>query len=742
MDAENDRNFCVWRLLAWVGSVLAMLVSFRHDWSIPWLEIDLRPKRGHLMMEGYELIKWALIGSLLGGWWWNAAREGKRSGAVLICLWSVAGLLAWVSRGLFWIGWLAWTLPALAGAITELPKRWRDLMAFWMTPKPWNTWFWLVWFGVWVLCDTVLLREAPPGWLEMADAFLARFLTHAVITGGVALLMVWHDRWTPLLGRVLAWAVVMLTPVVVIINTALRIWWGKGIMEMFGELEVGGRFEVERAWAAGGMELNEKTVLGLIAVLALTGGLFRLCGWLSEKGGWRVSPLRLGVITCAAWLVLQVDQVAGSVFKDRAWRWWERKAFHRRMTWVEPQPGLASYEVEWANPKPNVILPEGKLKPDVFLFFVESLRDDVLNPEIAPFLSEWKKKECQDLGETWAASNVTHQSWFSVLSGRLPVFMVEARSRRELAPMPMMLKSAGYRIEVRMVNNFDYMDMIAGNFGEPHQVDVMEHVDGESSENFFKVPEREVRMLNRLKQSIAGREQGGLFAISSMDSTHYNYKWGVSFRPPFADYEENPIFPMRPSYEQTQRIKHRFWNSVSWVDLQLGEFIGWLKTKGRYDNALIIVTGDHGEEFKEQGSWFHGTMLNEPQTRVPILIKWPIQMGIGRGPEVASASHLDLMPTLLDAFGADPVSWEGLPGISLLHPPQGTRTIVMSTHFCGRNGEALLLKRDGMEAAFGWQDFWTPQVPRRLWLEREEGGAWNSTFQDMTKRLFIQIDPQ
>jgi hypothetical protein len=180
----------------------------------------------------------------------------------------------------------------------------------------------------------------------------------------------------------------MLTPVVVIINTALRIWWGKGIMEMFGELEVGGRFEVERAWAAGGMELNEKTVLGLVAVLALTGGLFRLCGWLSEKGGWRVSPVRLGVITCAAWLVLQVDQVGGSVFKDRAWRWWERKAFHRRMTWVEPQPGLASYEVEWANPKPNVTLPEGKLKPDVFLFFVESLRDDALTPEIAPFLSE------------------------------------------------------------------------------------------------------------------------------------------------------------------------------------------------------------------------------------------------------------------------------------------------------------------------------------------------------------------
>lgn len=444
-------------------------------------------------------------------------------------------------------------------------------------------------------------------------------------------------------------------------------------------------------------------------------------------------------------MALQVDQVAGLAFKDRAWRWWERKAFHRRMTWVEPEPGMAAYRVEWANPVPKVTLPEGGARPDVFLFVVESLRADVLKPEVAPFLTRWRDEECQSLGVTWAASNVTHQSWFSALSGRLPVFMEEARREKVLAPLPAMLKAAGYRIEVRLVNNFDYMDMVGGNFGEPLQVEVMEHVNGESSENFFKVPEREERMLKRLKQSVMGRQAGGLFAITGMDSTHYNYKWGVGFKPPFSDYEENPIFPMRPSAEQARRIQHRFWNSVSWVDSQLGEFVAWLKSQGRYDNTLIIVTGDHGEEFKEQGSWFHGTMLNEPQTRVPILIKWPVQMGIGKGPNVVSASHLDLMPTLMDAFGADPESWEDLPGVSLLHPPEGPRTIVMSTHFCGRNGEALLLRREGVEAAFGWRNFWTAQVPKQLWLERAHGlGArdWQSTFSDVMDRLFIRVDPQ
>jgi hypothetical protein len=42
----------------------------------------------------------------------------------------------------------------------------------------------------------------------------------------------------------------------------------------------------------------------------------------------------------------------------------------------------------------------------------------------------------------------------------------------------------------------------------------------------------------------------------------------------------------------------------------------------------------------------------------------------------------------------------------------------MTTHFCGKNGEALLLKRGAEEVAFGWRDFWLPVEPHEMWLER------------------------
>lgn len=731
-----------WQLVGWSGAVAAMLAAFGHDWTLPLLGMDLRTRPGHLLIEAQEAIRAALIGSLVGGAWWACVCWGRITGSFAIAGWSIATLMRWIDERAFWIGtafWLAWGLLAMVTRMPEwMPKAFKALKA----ARGWNGAFCVMWVIVNTGCDAALLREAPPGWIEAVDCLAARFLTHCIIASGVWLLMAVHDRLTPAPGRWIAWTIVIFTPLIVIVNTWLQLWWGKGMIEMFGELEVGGRFEVERAWAAGGVELNAQTITMATGALLVAPAVFMLCRWISRRRHWRISAVRLAIVAGVAWAALQVDQLAGASLKDRGWRWWERKTYHRRMTWVEPPPGLEHYQASFHNPKVPVKPQTLATKPDVFLFMVESLRDDTLTPEIAPFLTRFRDEECHPLGETWAASNVTHQSWFSVLSGRLSLFFIEGRAEKQMLALPAVLKASGYRVEARMVNDFDYMDMVSVNFGLPTAADVMEHVPRDSSENFFKVPEREVRMLKRLKASVEGRGQGGLFAITGMDSTHYNYKWGTTFKPPFAEFEANPIFPMRPSVEQVKRIVNRFWNSVAWVDTQLADFVTWLKQQGRYDDAIIIITGDHGEEFKEQGSWFHGTMLNDQQTRVPMLIKWPKSLPRERQPAHARSSHLDLLPSLFDALGCEKGLWQHLPGISLLQPAPTERSIIMTTHFCGKNGEALLLKRGDVEAAFGWHDFWQPVIPAELWIERMNQtslSTWREAFPDVLPRVFHEL---
>ena len=48
-----------------------------------------------------------------------------------------------------------------------------------------------------------------------------------------------------------------------------------------------------------------------------------------------------------------------------------------------------------------------------------------------------------------------------------------------------------------------------------------------------------------------------------------------------------------------------------------------LKDLGLYDNTLIILTSDHGEEFLDHGSWLHAHTLYNELIRVPLLIKYP-----------------------------------------------------------------------------------------------------------------------
>lgn len=733
-----------WRLLAWAGAVAGLTAAFWQDWTVPLLGLDLRTKPGHVLIEAQEFIKAALIGSLLGGFWGTVVRRGRQIGSVIMLLAGLSAWASWIPAVWLW-AWLGFAmLWAVASLVWSWGTCWKTFREFWTRREAWNAAFCLLWVLIGTVCDAALLHQAPPGLVAAIDCLAARLITHVILATGVWAMLAAHNCLVPAPGRWLAWAVIGAVPLLIVVNTWLQLWWGKGMIEMFGELEVGGRFELERAWAAGGVEWNAGTASLVIGVVLGVAAVTSFCAWISRRQGWKISPRRLVALCAVAWLALQVDQVAGFMLKDRGWLWWERKTYPRRMTWIEPRPGLRGFDAVFHNPKVPITAQPLRTKPDVFFFMVESLRDDALKPEIAPFLCRFRDEECQPLGQTWAASNVTHQSWFSILSGRLPLFFTEGREEKKMLALPAILKASGYRVETRMVNDFSYMEMVQTNFGHPTGADVMEHVGRDSPENFFKVPEREVRMLGRLKSSIEGRSPGGLLAITGMDATHYNYKWGVRFQPPFADFEENPIFPMRPNAIEVRRIVNRFWNSVAWVDAQLAEFTSWLKAQGRYDDAIIIITGDHGEEFKEQGSWFHGTMLNEPQTRVPILIKWPKSAPQGRGPRVAQASHLDLLPTLLDALGADPALWRDMPGLSLLHPPSGERTLVFTTHFCGKNGEAMLLRRGQAEAAFGWRDFWQPLVPRQIWLERVQNipdMRLDPVFGDAMPHLFQSLVP-
>jgi arylsulfatase A-like enzyme len=99
------------------------------------------------------------------------------------------------------------------------------------------------------------------------------------------------------------------------------------------------------------------------------------------------------------------------------------------------------------------------------------------------------------------------------------------------------------------------------------------------------------------------------------------------------------------------------------VDHWIGRIVEHLKASGRYDDTLIVITGDHGEGFWEHGFISHSTTPFEELVHVPLIVKLPRSAGAGAR-VVRMVGVVDLMPTLLELVGG-PVP-EGLDGQSFL----------------------------------------------------------------------------
>jgi len=93
-------------------------------------------------------------------------------------------------------------------------------------------------------------------------------------------------------------------------------------------------------------------------------------------------------------------------------------------------------------------------------------------------------------------------------------------------------------------------------------------------------------------------------------------------------------------------LKNRFLNAVHYVDSLIGQILDHVKQQGLLDNTIVLITGDHGEEFNETGQnyWGHNSNFTRYQSQTPLLVSWP-----GQVPENWShlTSHLDVAPTLL-----------------------------------------------------------------------------------------------
>ena len=105
--------------------------------------------------------------------------------------------------------------------------------------------------------------------------------------------------------------------------------------------------------------------------------------------------------------------------------------------------------------------------------------------------------------------------------------------------------------------------------------------------------------------------------------------------------------PLTP--EMRAHFASQYDGEVAVADQAVGAIIAGMKKRGRYDQALVIVTSDHGEFLGEHGLAGHGQPPFEPEVHVPLLVKYPFSRRAGE--RVARrVSTLGIFSTILSTL--------------------------------------------------------------------------------------------
>jgi len=141
----------------------------------------------------------------------------------------------------------------------------------------------------------------------------------------------------------------------------------------------------------------------------------------------------------------------------------------------------------------------------------------------------------------------------------------------------------------------------------------------------------------------------------------------VHFIDPHTPYLTHPYKPVEWNFRSETNlpaILDKYDGEIRFVDRAIGEIANLLEQ--RKEPAVLVIVGDHGEEFLDRGGWGHGHSLYDELIRVPLIFKLyrlGIEDLVREGSVFADpVSCIDIAPTILELAGVEepPIDWDGL----------------------------------------------------------------------------------
>jgi hypothetical protein len=230
--------------------------------------------------------------------------------------------------------------------------------------------------------------------------------------------------------------------------------------------------------------------------------------------------------------------------------------------------------------------------------------------------------------------------------------------------MPGQLRRLGYRLNAVSAQD--------ENWGDVKQLAGMDHFDSYFDTTMRKVDETKLSAYQRINhvlvtldaeevvqhvfEAVDQAPRAPQFFYINFQDLHYPYYVEeIPLRFITKGHLESSFF----TAANAPQIKLQYANAANHLDQALGHFVEGLKTRGLWDNSVVVMVGDHPDSIYENGLLGHAWSLHPSQRFTPLLVVH------GKGELTAPASQTDILRIVRDSLDPD----ANLPPLTMREDP-------------------------------------------------------------------------
>ena len=328
--------------------------------------------------------------------------------------------------------------------------------------------------------------------------------------------------------------------------------------------------------------------------------------------------------------------------------------------------------------------------PSILMIVLESWQADAMTPEITPNIARFAQTGTR-FTQHVSSGAVTVPGLFGLMYGLHPNYYELTRSAPESFPslFTQTLDAQGYRTRVFTSTNLDGFSLKRMFFPKVAAEDFIDDLP-------------DTGVVDRYIATLSGAPTEKRFDFVFLTSSHSSY----NYPPEYARFKPLPLVEGGYALDRqadNRPYKNDYHNSLYFLDALVGKLIDATERQGRLKNTWVIITGDHAEEFNENGLgyWGHGSNFTRWQTHTPMIVRAP---GRAAGVEQKMSLHQDVVPTLMQsALGCSSALEDYSNGQHLFRLPEARGTVIASYM-----GSAFLIDGKVLERTasrkYAWRD--------------------------------------